>query len=52
MVSSPFAFSDHRSPEININVLSDENINLGDKCFNYNSKCDFDQFNVYLNSVD
>ena len=35
LVSPPFASSDHCSLEINIDVLSDENINLGDKFFNY-----------------
>ena len=51
LVSPPFASSDHCSLEININVLSEENINLGDK-FIYYSKCDFNQFNIYLNSID
>ena len=46
LVSPPFASSDHCSLEISINILSNENINLGDKCFNY-SKCDFDQLNNF-----
>ena len=50
LVSPPFVSSDHCSQEISINFLSDENINLDDKFFNY-SKCDFDQFNIYLNSI-
>ena len=51
LVSPPFASSDHCSLKININVLSDENINLGNKCFNY-SNCDFDHYNIQLNSID